>query len=160
MERDQASKFVNDLLRLMVSRNGSDLFLTAEDFERFHCTLLDQDSDGANGCEACTGLPACGSDCQACLSTGALSTILEDERGPIGPCRLEVRTGDFPADAPACERHLGADQTIPAKPPEAAVRQRMPSVSSIRRTSSSARSISRRSWTSTSTSSEKDFASS
>ncbi|UUX96233.1 PilT/PilU family type 4a pilus ATPase [Aquabacterium sp. J223] len=30
MERDQASKFIHDLLRLMVSRNGSDLFLTAE----------------------------------------------------------------------------------------------------------------------------------
>ena len=30
MERDQASKFINDLLRLMISRNGSDLFLTAE----------------------------------------------------------------------------------------------------------------------------------
>jgi twitching motility protein PilU len=30
MERDQASKFVHDLLRLMVSRNGSDLFLTAD----------------------------------------------------------------------------------------------------------------------------------
>lgn len=30
MERDQASKFVNDLLRLMVSRGGSDLFLTAD----------------------------------------------------------------------------------------------------------------------------------
>ncbi len=30
MERDQASQFVNELLRLMVSRNGSDLFLTAE----------------------------------------------------------------------------------------------------------------------------------
>jgi twitching motility protein PilU len=30
MERDQASKFVNDLLRLMVGRNGSDLFLTSE----------------------------------------------------------------------------------------------------------------------------------
>ncbi len=30
MERDQASKFVNDLLRLMVSRNGSDLFLTCD----------------------------------------------------------------------------------------------------------------------------------
>jgi twitching motility protein PilU len=30
MERDQASKFVNDLLRLMVSRSGSDLFLTAD----------------------------------------------------------------------------------------------------------------------------------
>jgi len=30
MERDQASKFINDLLRLLVSRGGSDLFLTAE----------------------------------------------------------------------------------------------------------------------------------
>ena len=30
MERDQASKFINDLLKLMVSRNGSDLFITAE----------------------------------------------------------------------------------------------------------------------------------
>jgi twitching motility protein PilU len=30
MERDQASKFINDLLRLMISRQGSDLFLTAE----------------------------------------------------------------------------------------------------------------------------------
>jgi twitching motility protein PilU len=30
MERDQASKFVNDLLRLMGSRGGSDLFLTAD----------------------------------------------------------------------------------------------------------------------------------
>ena len=30
MERDQASKFVNDLLRLMASRNGSDLFLTSD----------------------------------------------------------------------------------------------------------------------------------
>jgi twitching motility protein PilU len=30
MERDQASKFVNDLLRLLVTRGGSDLFLTAD----------------------------------------------------------------------------------------------------------------------------------
>ncbi|RZU00829.1 PilT/PilU family type 4a pilus ATPase [Rivibacter subsaxonicus] len=30
MERDQASKFINDLLRLLVSRNGSDLFLTSD----------------------------------------------------------------------------------------------------------------------------------
>ena len=30
MERDQASKFINDLLRLLVSRNGSDLFITAD----------------------------------------------------------------------------------------------------------------------------------
>jgi twitching motility protein PilU len=30
MERDQASKFVSELLRLLVTRNGSDLFLTAD----------------------------------------------------------------------------------------------------------------------------------
>ncbi|ALT78342.1 MULTISPECIES: PilT/PilU family type 4a pilus ATPase [unclassified Roseateles] len=30
MERDQATKFINDLLRLMQSRKGSDLFLTAD----------------------------------------------------------------------------------------------------------------------------------
>ncbi len=30
MEREQASKFINDLLRLMVSRGGSDLFLTCD----------------------------------------------------------------------------------------------------------------------------------
>ncbi|MFT3719113.1 PilT/PilU family type 4a pilus ATPase [Pseudorhodoferax sp.] len=30
MERDQASKFINDLLRLLVSRSGSDLFVTAD----------------------------------------------------------------------------------------------------------------------------------
>ena len=30
MERDQASKFINDLLKLLVSRNGSDLFITAD----------------------------------------------------------------------------------------------------------------------------------
>jgi len=30
MERDQASKFINDLLRLMTARSGSDLFLTAD----------------------------------------------------------------------------------------------------------------------------------
>jgi len=30
MEREQAIKFIHDLLRLMLSRNGSDLFLTAE----------------------------------------------------------------------------------------------------------------------------------
>ena len=30
MERDQASKFINDLLRLMVNRNGSDLFITGD----------------------------------------------------------------------------------------------------------------------------------
>ena len=28
MERDQATKFINDLLRLMVSKKASDLFIT------------------------------------------------------------------------------------------------------------------------------------
>ena len=30
MERDPASKFINDLLKLMISRNGSDLFITGD----------------------------------------------------------------------------------------------------------------------------------
>ena len=30
MERDQATKFINDLLRLLISRGGSDLFITAD----------------------------------------------------------------------------------------------------------------------------------
>jgi twitching motility protein PilU len=30
MERDQATKFINDLLKLMVGRNGSDLFITSD----------------------------------------------------------------------------------------------------------------------------------
>ncbi|MBI3712147.1 MAG: PilT/PilU family type 4a pilus ATPase [Burkholderiales bacterium] len=30
MERDQATKFMNDLLKLMLSKNGSDLFITAD----------------------------------------------------------------------------------------------------------------------------------
>src|SRR6478736_4715312 len=30
MERDQATKFINDLLKLMVSRSGSDLFITGD----------------------------------------------------------------------------------------------------------------------------------
>ena len=30
MERDQASKFINDLLRLLIGRSGSDLFITGD----------------------------------------------------------------------------------------------------------------------------------
>jgi hypothetical protein len=52
--------------------------------------------------------------------------ILEDDRGPIGPCRLGVRTGDFPGTAPACERHLSRDQAVPASAPEAITRRRAP----------------------------------
>jgi hypothetical protein len=59
--------------------------------------------------------------------------ILEDERGPIGPCRLAVRTGDFAGTAPVCERYLARDAAIPAAPPpapsrSAAVPARPPSV--------------------------------
>jgi hypothetical protein len=40
--------------------------------------------------------------------------ILEDARGPIGPCRYGARTGDFPGTAPACEKMLPRDAAIPA----------------------------------------------
>jgi hypothetical protein len=43
--------------------------------------------------------------------------ILEDARGPIGPCRLGVRTGDFPGTAPICERYLSRDAAVPQTPP-------------------------------------------
>jgi len=49
-----------------------------------------------------------------CGSCRLWRPILEDERGPIGPCRLNVRTGDFPGTAPVCERYLGRDAAVPA----------------------------------------------
>ena len=52
-----------------------------------------------------------------CGSCRLWRPILEDERGPIGPCRLQVRTGDFPGSAPRCERYLARDAALPAKPP-------------------------------------------
>jgi hypothetical protein len=42
--------------------------------------------------------------------------ILEDSRGSIGPCRYGARTGDFPGTAPSCEKYLGRDDAIPARP--------------------------------------------
>ena len=58
--------------------------------------------------------------------------ILEDARGPIGPCRYGARTGDFPGTAPACERHLARDAALPAPPraaaPRAPPRPRAPAV--------------------------------
>jgi hypothetical protein len=44
--------------------------------------------------------------------------ILEDARGPLGPCRLAVHTGDFPGTAPICERYLARDAAIPARSAE------------------------------------------
>jgi len=60
-----------------------------------------------------------------CGSCRLWRPILEDERGPIGPCRLAVRTGDFPGTAPACERHLSVDEAVPAAPPPERSRRRV-----------------------------------
>ena len=60
-----------------------------------------------------------------CGSCRLWRPILEDERGPIGPCRLQVRTGDFPGTAPACERYLSKDEAVPASPPPQRSRQRL-----------------------------------
>jgi hypothetical protein len=54
-----------------------------------------------------------------CGSCRLWRPLLEDARGPIGPCRLNVRTGDFPGTAPRCERYLARDAALPApgRPP-------------------------------------------
>ena len=52
-----------------------------------------------------------------CGSCRLWRPILEDARGPIGPCRLTVRTGDFPGTAPVCERYLARDAALPTRPP-------------------------------------------
>jgi hypothetical protein len=59
-----------------------------------------------------------------CGSCRLWRPILEDERGPIGPCRLQVRTGDFPGTAPICERYLARDAAIPSAPPAEPERRR------------------------------------
>ena len=52
-----------------------------------------------------------------CGSCRLWRPILEDARGPIGPCRLNVRMGDFPGTAPTCERYLGRDSAVPVPAP-------------------------------------------
>ncbi len=59
-----------------------------------------------------------------CGSCRLWRPILEDERGSIGPCRLAVRTGNFPGTAPACERYLSRDAAVPAAPPPEPTRRR------------------------------------
>lgn len=59
-----------------------------------------------------------------CGSCRLWRPILEDARGPIGPCRLEVRTGHFPGTAPTCERYLSRDAAIPLAPPPEPERRR------------------------------------
>ncbi len=39
MEREQATKFMHDLLKLMLGKNGSDLFLTVDFPPAFNITL-------------------------------------------------------------------------------------------------------------------------
>jgi len=48
-----------------------------------------------------------------CGSCRLWRPIGEDARGPVGPCRLAVRTGDFPGTAPRCERYLARDAAVP-----------------------------------------------
>ncbi len=61
---------------------------------------------------------------KACGSCRLWRPILEDARGPIGPCMLKVRTGDFPGTAPACERYLSRAEAVPAAAPEPPARRR------------------------------------
>ncbi len=61
-----------------------------------------------------------------CGSCRLWRPILEDARGPIGPCMLRVRTGDFPGTAPACERDLSRAEAVPAAAPAAPARRRTP----------------------------------
>ena len=61
-----------------------------------------------------------------CGSCRLWRPILEDARGPVGPCLLKVRTGDFPGSAPACERHLSRTEAVPSAPPPEPVRRRAP----------------------------------
>ena len=70
-----------------------------------------------------------------CGSCRLWRPILEDERGPVGPCRLGVRTGDFPGTAPICERYLSRDAAVPTAPPPEPSRRRAarPSAPVIRR---------------------------
>lgn len=66
-----------------------------------------------------------------CGSCRLWRPILEDARGPIGPCRLGVRTGDFPGTAPVCERYLSREAAIPAAPPPEPARRRARTVGPV-----------------------------
>jgi hypothetical protein len=70
-----------------------------------------------------------------CGSCRLWKPILEDARGPIGPCLLKVRTGDFPGTAPSCERYLSRDAAVPSRPPPEPSRRRAarPAAPTVRR---------------------------
>ena len=65
-----------------------------------------------------------GSGAATCGNCRLWRHLADDERGPLGPCRLLVRIGDVPATAPACERYLARDAAVPVAPPPEPERQR------------------------------------
>jgi len=79
--------------------------------------------------------PARAYGARECGSCRLWRPILEDERGPLGPCRLGVRSGDFPGTAPTCERYLSREAAVPSTPPPERSRRRAarPSAPTIRR---------------------------
>lgn len=64
------------------------------------------------------------SGARACGTCRLWRHIADDERGPVGPCRLLVRLGDLPASAPPCERYLARDAAVPSALPPEPERQR------------------------------------
>jgi hypothetical protein len=66
-------------------------------------------------------LPQSARQCGTCRLWRHLS---DDERGPVGPCRLLVRLGDVPASAPPCERYLDRGEAVPSALPLEPERQR------------------------------------
>ncbi len=74
-----------------------------------------------------------------CGSCRLWRPILEDARGPIGPCRLNVRLGDFPGTAPSCERYLSRDTAVPAPAPSSTPRRSVANPPLVRRGTCEAR---------------------
>jgi len=85
-----------------------------------------------------------------CGSCRLWRPLLEDARGPIGPCRLNVRTGDFPGTAPRCERYLARDAALPAPGPQPPPPRRPAAIAPLVRPASPSVSASRASTSSVS----------
>ena len=77
-------------------------------------------------------------ECGSCRLWRAIS---EDARGPVGPCRLMVRTGDFPGTAPICERYLARDAAVPTRPLAAAPPRRTSAAAPLVRHGAEARPL-------------------
>ncbi|MFL5264114.1 MAG: hypothetical protein ACJ79R_05015 [Anaeromyxobacteraceae bacterium] len=77
-------------------------------------------------------------ECGSCRLWRAIS---EDARGPVGPCRLMVRTGDFPGTAPICERYLARDAAVPTRPLNSAPSRRPSAAAPLVRHGAEARTL-------------------